>query len=373
LALAAALLCAPGPLPALAAEPDLLIEHVGFWAPNDDRGIQFRVTNVGTGPASAGKAHIQTLSPSPANIAEPAYPALAPGQSFTFKYELAAPCNGHVVRAGVSATADGERNYDNNFFQGEVCPKKPAPPGAPSGVVLRPPNDDLVIAKPSEDLARPRGDMCVAVSPPTCPGEWTITLPASESHWYYEWTINDPEGCPFRGRQGFSRDYNPVGWSQIENADRGPFGLEFNECNYVWVYETAVTFDYQILDQVLDKRVTGAVLEFDEHAVEWTDGEGRDRPGTGCVAKVGIATSEATYDPAHTLDFNFQPFLNIAPQTATSWDVLEPTVDHTLNRRPRHGFVLQGTHDSSQLEGEDNSKCLSRLENVRLTITYVVP
>src|SRR5262245_31114123 len=81
-------LISSAPRPALAAEPpDLKIEHVGFWAPNDDRGVQFRVTNVGGSPASAGKAHIQTLSPLAGNVAEPSYPALGPGRSFTFKYE----------------------------------------------------------------------------------------------------------------------------------------------------------------------------------------------------------------------------------------------------------------------------------------------
>ncbi len=68
-----------------ADEPDLQLELVGYWDPNDDRGLHFRVTNVGTGPASAGEAHVETLSPPPANVQTPAYPALEPGKSFAFK------------------------------------------------------------------------------------------------------------------------------------------------------------------------------------------------------------------------------------------------------------------------------------------------
>lgn len=339
--------------PALGAEPDLKIEHVGFWAPDNDRGIQFRVTNVGTGPASAGKAHIQTLSPPPANIAEPAYPALAPNQSFTFRYELATPCDGHVVRAGVSATADGEKEYDNNEFRGEVCPKKPVDP-ADLGIVLR-----------------PRPDIDVFIPEHMRSGEHTLELRASEMDWRFESYTSDPEDCPILGRGNFPE--NPVGWTQTEYAARGPFGIEFDECNLAAVAETAVNFNYGILDEVPDKRVTWAVLEFDEHRVEWTDGEGRNRPGPGCVARVGIVTTERSHDPAHQKFFNYQPLLNIAPRTAMSWEVLEPTADHVHNRRPRHGFILQGTHNLDQLEGEDNSKCLSRLENPRLIVTYVVP
>jgi hypothetical protein len=371
IAWAAGLLIPLGPVTALAADPpDLKIEHVGFWAPNDDRGIQFRMTNVGGSRASAGKAHIQTLTPQAGNVAEPSYPALDAGKSFTFKYELAAPCNGHVVRAGVSATADGEKEYDNNFFQGSVCPAKPgpAPKPEPQGPVTRLP-DDSILTLPRDDvvIAPNERSLCLAMAVPTCPGEWTITLEPSAVERQYEGRQLEDEvdggDC-----ETVTQIVRPrVGWLQIEALESGLFGIESRKCAFVAEGRLGLNFDHTIFDPIPNARISKAELSFDEEEAWWKETDGGPRLGARCVTAVEIATERL----GNTLASG-EPYREIAPNSPRMVDVRSAFQQQVWNERPRFGFLLRGALRLDQLEGNGQSSCMSVLENIRLHVTYVI-
>jgi hypothetical protein len=368
------------PRVALAVEPpDLKIEHVGFWAPNDDRGIQFRVTNVGGSRASAGKAHIQTLSPLAGNVAEPPYPALDAGKSFTFKYELAAPCNGHVVRAGVSATADGEKEYDNNFFQGPVCAAKPGSEPKPQGPVTRLP-DEGILTVPRDDLvvAPSKPDVCRTMDVPNCPGEWTITLEPSATERYFDDRYRENEftkscGLPSPFKEYVVEDSTDgvtpiVGWYQQEVVAEGPFGIEDRQCAYVAEAQTRVNFDHSLFElRPTPPRIIKAELSFDEGVSVKRDTDSSPRPGDRCVTTVDIATQEFSDNLAAG-----ESYRKVPTEEPRQVDVGTAFQQQILNQRPRLGFLLRGAFALDQLEGEGQSSCISELENVRLRVTYVI-
>lgn len=347
----AALLGVPSPQSALAANhPDLKLEYVGRWGgPSDERGLQFRITNVGTGPASAGKAHVQTFSPQPASVAEPAYPALAPGQAFAFRYELAAPCNGHLVKAGVSAVADGEQNYANNFFEGFVCAEKAAP--APSGpIVFQPGGLATEIWQLPEHMRR---------------GEHTLVFESKaersmvqEVRWNKMYGKTKPSGMA-------------VGWSQFESALSTDIAYGTSS-DVVHVAQTAVAFDLAMLDEIPRKIIGKALLTFDEEAHRWTNSVGRFRPIDGCVAVLGIASSDWVGSPRNTL-FPNSFYDDVIPGSARSWDVTSHVREQM--RFPneaglRHGYVLRGALE--QLDADDDTSCMSIVSNIHLTVNYVV-
>jgi hypothetical protein len=368
LAWAAGVLIPLAPEPALAVDPpDLKIEHVGFWGPNDDRGIQFRVTNVGALAASAGKAHVQTLSPPPTNVAEPSYPSLGPGRSFTFKYELAAPCNGHVVRAGVSATADGEKEYDNNFWQGPVCQAKPGSEPKPQGPVTRLP-DDSILTLPRDDVVAAPNErsLCLAMIVPTCPGEWTITLEPSATQRYFAGVHREREFVSLCGLPPFLAEGMVVGWYQQETVSEGLFGIEDRQCAYVAEAQTRANFNHSLFDALPNARVSKAELTFDEGAGVRRDTDSTPRPGDRCVTTVDIATEEFSDSLAAG-----ESYRKVPADGPRQVDVRSAFQQQVWNELPRLGFLLRGSISLDQLEGEGQSSCMTILENIRLHVTYV--
>src|SRR6266487_3278757 len=85
--------------------PDLKIELVGLPLSNTQRELQVRVTNVSNNVwAQESTARIETVKPTAGNVVKDIFVEnLDPGQSTTFKYTLDADCNGHEVKAEVSA------------------------------------------------------------------------------------------------------------------------------------------------------------------------------------------------------------------------------------------------------------------------------
>lgn len=135
------------------------------------------------------------------------------------------------------------------------------------------------------------------------------------------------------------------------------------------------------------KQITRATLTFDETPYSWTNADGSNRTVPGCVAVLGLATSDwaagltppglfpnATIAdfrpwPSDRLDFNGHEF------DVTSWVQLmfqdNPVLGPDLRGPRRFGFILRGAIED--LNGDDFTSCMSGLSNVLLHVTYDVP
>lgn len=336
--------------------PDLKIEHGGWWDPNDDRGILLRVTNVGNARASAGKAHVETLSPGPANVAEPSYPALDTGKSFAFKYTLAAPCDGHVVKAGVSATADGEQEYGNNFFQGPVCAAKPKPSGPPSsqsgGIVVAKPVGDVAEAPPSADTKIDTGLLLLPEH--MQPGARRLRLEAVKRHlasdrWDNPPVISGPGLC----REGLV----------LRDALVGFYHRDSDNCYYAQVLQVSMRFELDDLRRLVHflKRAT---FEFDEQIVVQRGADGGPASLFTCVGYVGLLTVEpggrrGLYP--HEEDVRTDGFRSVEVTGQVRRLIANPEQDF--------GFMVGGLNEGN---AEDEEACVTNIGFPRLILEYDV-
>jgi hypothetical protein len=359
--LALAALTAMAVVPGMAhaqQRPDLKIEHGGWWDPNDDRGILLRVTNVGTARASAGKANVQTLSPGPANVDEPSYPALDPGKSFAFKYQLAAPCDGHVVKAGVSATADGEQEYGNNFFQGPVCAAKPKPSGPPSsqsgGVVVAKPVGDVAEAPPSADTKIDTG--LVLLPEHMQPGARRLQLEAVKRRLATK-TWDNPPLIPGPGA-GLCRE----GLVQ-QDALVGFYHRDSDDCYYAQVMQVSMRFELGDLRRLVHflKRAT---FEFDEEIVVQRGPDGGPASLFTCVGYVGLLTADPEGRRGlypHEEDVRTDGFRSVEVTGQVRRLIANPEHDF--------GFMVGGLNEGN---AEDEEACVSSVGFPRLILEYDV-
>src|SRR5439155_6851643 len=79
--------------------PDLKVELIGLPLASGQSAVKVRVTNTSTWWANETKLTVETVSPTAGNAKTFAVENLDPGQSATFTYTLAGPCDGQVVKA----------------------------------------------------------------------------------------------------------------------------------------------------------------------------------------------------------------------------------------------------------------------------------
>jgi hypothetical protein len=306
--------------------PDLKLDFVGV-NPTDTRGLEFRITNIGDAPASAGSAHAETISPNPGNVVQPNYPAIEPGKSVSIYYYLTEPCDGHVVKVGVSAVGDGEGEYGNNFFQGQVCAKIPPPPPPP------PP-------APAEKK----------------PVSHTKGFPPTLVRNGHRWHNSSDIGCAFL--PGYNIDEAVVGWRQNDEL----------LCSQARAFQTALKFD---LSPLANKKITRAVLTFDEYPQKWTDGETNARDVSGCVTILAYATTDWSGQPEDGPLFPNDPFTSKQPFGDQDWFVTQEVEQLVSGARPNHGFVLRSHREADQ--GHDDDSCESVLKEIELIVTWEEP
>jgi hypothetical protein len=175
-----------------------------------------------------------------------------------------------------------------------------------------------------------------------------------------------------------------VGWGEIEWGD-GP-------CTAI-VFHLAVLFDRKPLDAIPTKTIDRVVLTYDEapgfscagwvyqeSATCWQNGEGVAEPKPDGCAVVRVPTVDWTQNDPPALI----PFATAKPAvrrvSTREWDVTEPYTWQNvqgaapLGASPTFGFLLTGSITSTDdLEGEDDTICVSTLTNIRLLVTYTVP
>jgi hypothetical protein len=363
------------PTPALAddEDPDLKIEVAGLAS--DQKTVRFVVTNVGKEKAPATKATVETLSPGAANEKTFEIPSLAKrGGKHEFAYTLAAPCDGHRVRGIVELKKD--ENPGNNDVEATVCEPKPKPESKPQGQPKPDSKPSGGVAGTLEEArttgglervqsggvtstleeARMAGNLERLDSTPAHmrPGTHTIVLQPSAAR-----TIKQTKGD---GLSPPTSDH--VGWYQYEG-----FGSDV-----VAVHQLAVAFDLSEYDTIDRKFVSKAVLSFDESPAYWKNGDGSDRFVDGCVAQLGIASTEWA---SRNLNARVPSTLyeDVTPSGKQEWDVTHHVRDQLRepdNAALRYGYTLDGSLMIHQLDADDHSSCMSEVTNVRLTITYTV-
>lgn len=361
LALALALAAPTAPPAAWAGddEPDPRIDYLGIQAGTNPEVVRFKVTNIGKENANPFAATVETVAPAPYKKVSVQVPKLNKvsngiGGSFEFTFQLPAACDDTRVLAQILPDKDKDRG--NNTVVQQVCgPKAPPPPAGqppaekPPGGTL--PTDVVIEGRPNFPIE------LIFVPEHLRPGVHTLVFDPSYTNTFLQRTWNG--GCeptPLIGGQRL------VGWEQDE--------LTF--CYSVRVAQTAVNFDLGMLDEVPRKLVTKALLAFDEAPVRWTDGEGNARQVPGCVAVLGTATADVA-----SVHNQFYPneYFNDAPSGgAREWDVsghVQRQVAFATDPELRYGYVLRGALE--QLDGDDDTSCLSEVSNLRLSITYLVP
>ena len=155
-------------------------------------------------------------------------------------------------------------------------------------------------------------------------------------------------------RQG-SNPSPVVGWEQNEDRDAAR------------VAETAIKFDMSALDRP-DIKVLSAVLRFDERAKTWTSGTGSPQLKAGCVAHLGIATTDWDRQPVTSL-FPNDRYATASTGSSRSWNVTSFVKQQLASPRSeslRYGYVLQGGMPLNNLNADDDTSCLSHLGNIRL-------
>ncbi|OBA92210.1 hypothetical protein A5662_21400 [Mycobacteriaceae bacterium 1482268.1] len=189
------------------------------------------------------------------------------------------------------------------------------------------------------------------------------------------------------------------------DGDVGWWNSEDTGC-FAAVAQRAVRFDTGPLDAVPEKVITSAVLTYDEPpcgrtatvyppepgqvdgGVCWQSGGGSpENKPEGCVV---VRVPAQDWDPGNPARGPL-PHVTTSHPTITrigtrAWDVTEP---FTWQRDPRtrplqrpgdpailsgYGFLLTGSITSvDQLSGDDDTRCMSGVDNVQLQVTYTVP
>lgn len=357
--------------------PDLVIQYTGPGA--TIQVLRFVVTNAGEERAPATMARIETLSPLPANERTVPIPSLDDGKSFDFTYILAAPCNGHRVRASVTTLPD-ESNPGNNDQEVNVCPASAAPAPKPQG-----PASGAVgsVNQPG---------MGTATDVPT--GQVTSTLDEARELGGFELMV--PEPIPEHLRSGPHKIVRGVdNWRTVSQMYRsglfylcdGPdspvLGMvgfshidfdDVNNCQINVVYETAMNFDLSDLREAYGKLLVGvATLTWDDTKHKRPGDEVTQHQQEGgwfesCVYELGKPT--INWYAGDVGGLVPHEYYNDAPGIV-QWDIVS-LVNAWLGdpQSERYGVLLKGRHES--LDADDDNACYSYVRNPRLEIEYTV-
>ncbi|MEJ3654131.1 hypothetical protein WEH80_14290 [Actinomycetes bacterium KLBMP 9759] len=405
--------------PALAdtPPPDVKIEIVGLDQ-TDKSKVIIRATNVGPSWSQNTTVQIEAIPPDGgAPLTRPVSDLNVPGTADYNKndqyfdeiddvvYTLAAACRPGVKVRATLATAkayDGtpETNLANNTVEREPCPAGGEPGKAPGMAPLE--------SKPGAPADRPRPIPKVAQfllpitlpgTPATtpavpdfkAPGQHTLILgvrtsrSAAQQNTFEDFWggCRDNRGAfpgILRGSVGFANTELPAG----------------NRCGSN-NFQVALDFDDGLLRQIPGIRIDNAKLTYDESPPPfcplvvgqetpcWSSGGGQpEQKPNGCV-EIKLPTVDWINSPPPGLiaySGNPVPARNrLDPRT---WDVTEPfRWQFSPSNRPLtppgapaapsgFGFLMAGAIHIDQLDGNDNTVCLSQVTNVGLRVTYTV-
>ncbi|MFE6923353.1 hypothetical protein ACFVAV_20150 [Nocardia sp. NPDC057663] len=416
-ALALLALLAPLPAPALAATPapDVKIEIVGL-DPNDKSKVILRATNVGPSWSQNTSVKVEAIPPEAgAPVTLPVNNLNVPGSPDYNKndqyydevddvvYSLKAACQpGVKVRATLETAKayDGtpETNLANNTVERELCPAGgntnagmtplESKPGAPADRPRPVPN----LAPFSIPITVPRTGPALEPAGPDfkSPGQHTLTVGVRTSRFAAQHNIFSDfwGGCgsyrtfpgPMRGHVGFANTELPDG----------------SRCGAINL-QVALDFDDGLLRQIRNARIDMATLTYEESQGAscplvvgqvtpcWSSGSGRvEHKPNGCV-EIKLPTVDwVNSPPPGLIPYSTNPKPATKRLDPRAWDVTEP-FSWQLNPRNRplmppgapdapsgFGFLMAGAIHIDQLDGNDNTACISQVSNVSLRVTYTM-
>ncbi len=164
-----------------------------------------------------------------------------------------------------------------------------------------------------------------------------------------------------------------------------------SDLNDLRVSQTAVTFELGRLFEVGRPIIGVAHLHFDEVEIQWRDNDFEETDVVGCVTSVGFATNDwslglppprfASADGLFRSRLASDGFLEetttgslngrtIRGRTADVAQHIRGLVNNPDGREEWFGYVLSG---GKEKESSARGDCMSKVLNMRLSITYVVP
>lgn len=336
------------------ARPDLEITFAGFNAPGiNDQLIKFLVTNRGNGPSVATVARVVTSRPEPTPwFRELDVKALAPGESAEIFYPLAASCNGHLVRALVNVP--GDSNATNNFLEWEVCP--------PPIIVQNPP--DLPPAHLRSGRHAP------------------ALTPVAARTFAHGRTLGDCSNIDRELRDQARQPLFPLvaGFQNIAVEH-----VLATDCQANGIWQAAFRFDLSQVREAWSTRraaIVGADLTFTE--TPYAPLIGPQPPVTFGYwnppgpSRTYVQTNTCWPRLARpTVDWNGRPNDLIPnevlrdPGEIGRWNLLDEMGRMlTFPELEVQGFVILGHNEEMHF---NDATCQSKIDDVKLTVTYVVP
>jgi hypothetical protein len=340
----------PAPKPAAPSEirpdlqPDFKVEYAGYQNPSNTQLVKFKISNLGTAASPATKVTVVTLVPEPTPwLREIDVPPLAIGGSTEIYYPLAALCNGHKVRATLKYP--GDLDPRNDQADGDVCA-----------------GPDM----PNLDSSRITGTGLSAIPEHLRKGEHRLEVPIANSAVYKR--AYREEGC---------LTTFPVPTTGLE---AGFINHEFS-CRLNVVWQAALSFDLEQLTEARSKAdwfPTDAVLSFKETpnrnwedtpetAFLWNDAQGDSHPTNTCWLRLGMPTSNWAGSESDTIRYELVREAETIGRWTVFTEVLQMVADPVLEQR---GFVIVGPNERMDPDG---AGCRSRIEDVKLTVTYTIP
>jgi len=185
---------------------------------------------------------------------------------------------------------------------------------------------------------------------------------------------------------------NMIGWGQAE------IGWLGDNC-FAFVMEKAVQFDRTLLDQVPSKIIKRAILTYDEVEAPncplvagynyrcWQNGEGAPEKKVNGCAVVRTPTVDwvrnggAFNGRLPAAEGNRNGIRRVNPRTwdvtsQVSWQLVPNSMPLQAPGSPPayrgFGLLLSGGPNLGQLTAQDNTVCLSEIQNVALEVTYEV-
>jgi len=343
--------------------PDLKIEFIGLYSPENTQLVKFKVTNIGRERSPATTALGETLRPEPRNVQGMEVPALNPGQSKEILYPLAAPCDGHEVKATVTIADDNQ--LENNTDQATACDEKPRiPPGSAStstGGIVGAPKSDVVLAPPADGLVRsaPVDTESVLLPAHLQPGPH-VGFRVDVERFLSIGVVKESGICPSHPP---SIPQPTVGFTRNDAS-----GL----CQFNTVYQTAVSLDLDALRKAHERSaiVNRAVLSWKDEMHESGFEEPITFANTSCVYNLG----------APTVDWEGRASDELIPNDfvdggvrSNQWEITG--LLQTWLAQPiaaSRGVLLRGMDESFESGDNDEADCYSRLSDIKLTVDYTV-
>jgi hypothetical protein len=169
-----------------------------------------------------------------------------------------------------------------------------------------------------------------------------------------------------------------VGWAQREGD------AIFDPDDTTLQLYTGVKFDLAKLEEIPPGRlaITEAELSYREEAFRWTDGDGEPQGKPGCVGALHEPTGQNWQDGRPlNVEYDLSRLQHHVPgsdlKSSTLWDVSDELGRHLeYHSRGYRGLLSRGIVlgpalvNNSDLTGDDNAACLSKISDIKLVVRF---